>query len=261
MIRKEFFDEYDDSPVYYVYQLVNPTSGMPFYVGKGKKRRCYQHLSDKPEYSKNKRLTGHIRNLRNSGIEPQVIKIRENLKEEDAYLLEEEQILHYGRIGFDEGGVLLNFFVANRPLKRFKEDNGFYGKKHTDETKQLISAANTGRKHTDEAKKKLSIAHTGKPKSEEHRRKIGEKSRGRVTKESTKQKLREHNLQEDVLRKNIESKQLEWIITTPEGIEVEIVNLTKYCAEHGLSQSKMSLVASGKRKQHKGYKCRKKNGQ
>jgi hypothetical protein len=258
MIRKETFTDYDETPIYYVYNLVNPITGIPFYVGKGKNRRCYQHLSDKPVYSKNKRLTGHIRNLRESGIEPEVKKVKENIKEKDAYLLE-EQILQYGRIGFDADGVLLNFFISNRPIKKFKEDNGFYGKKHTDETKRLISEANTGRKHTEEAKKKLSIAHTGRPKSEEHRRKISEKSKGKITKESTKQKLREHNLREDVLKKNIESKQKEWIVITPEGIEEEIINLSDYCIEHGLNRSTMYSVASGDRKHHKGYKCRKKN--
>ena len=37
---------YDVEPVYYVYHLVNPLTDVPFYVGKGKNRRCYQHLTD-----------------------------------------------------------------------------------------------------------------------------------------------------------------------------------------------------------------------
>ena len=261
MFQKESERVYDATPVYYVYHLVNPETGVPFYIGKGKNRRCYQHLTDKASYSRNKRLTGHIKNLRLKGIEPEVIKIKENLKEEEAYLLEEEQILNYGRIGFDENGILLNFFISNRPIKRFKEDNGFYGKSHTDDTKRLIGESNRGRKHTEEAKRKLSVAHTGRSKSEETKRKIAEKSRGRIVKEQTRQKLREYNLREDVLRKNIESKQKEWIVITPEGNEEFVVNLNKYCLEKGLNPGKMSLVASGHRKQHKGYKCRKVDGQ
>lgn len=29
----------------YVYALINPTTGKPFYIGKGTKKRCYQHVS------------------------------------------------------------------------------------------------------------------------------------------------------------------------------------------------------------------------
>ena len=249
--------DYDDSPDYYVYYLVNPLTNVPFYVGKGKNRRCYQHLTDKLSYSRNKRLTGHIRNLRESGVEPIVIKIKEGMKEKDAFLLEEVEILKYGRIGFDEGGVLLNFFISNRPERRIGPDNGFYGKQHTEETKRLISEANTGMKRSPEHRQKIREAQKGKPKSEEHRRKIGEKSRGREVKEETKQKLREHNLRKDVLKKNIESKQKEWIIIKPDGTEEVVINLSDYCIEHNLNRSKMYSVASGSRDHHKGYKCRK----
>lgn len=45
-----------------------------------------------------------------------------------------------------------------------------------------------------------------------------------------------------------------WKFTSPKCEIVEIYNLNKFCAENGLSQGKMSLVASGKRKSHKGWK-------
>jgi hypothetical protein len=261
MFQKDYERVYDESLDYYVYYLMNPLSGSPFYVGKGKNRRCYQHLTDKMEYSRNKRLTGHIRNLRDSGVEPVVIKICENMMEEDAYILEEQEILKYGRKGFDEGGCLMNIYIANRPEKRFGSDNGFYGKTHSDETKRKISKGNSGKVRSPETRRKISISQKGKPKSDEHKRKIGDKSRGRITKDETKQKLREYNLREDILKKNIESKQKEWIIISPEGVEEFVVNMNKYCLENGLNQGKMSLVASGHRKQHKGYKCRKVDSQ
>jgi hypothetical protein len=252
---------YDVEPVYYVYHLVNPLTDVPFYVGKGKNRRCYQHLTDKMSYSRNKRLTGHIRNLRDAGIEPKIIKIKECMNEESAFLLEEVEILKYGRIGFDDGGVLLNFLISNRPERKMGPDNGFYGKQHTEETKRLISVANTGSIRSPEHRRSISAAQKGKPKSEEHRRKIAEKSRGRTVKEETKEKLREYNLREDVLRKNIESKQKEWIVTKPDGNEEFVINLSDYCVEHNLCRAKMYSVASGNANHHKGYKCRKVDGQ
>lgn len=259
MFQNEENRSYDETPVYYVYYLVNPETGEPFYIGKGKDRRCYQHLTDKMEYSRNKRLTGHIKNLRERGIEPQVVKIQENMREEDAYNLEEEKIMEYGRIGFDEGGTLMNFFISIRPVARYGEDNGFYGKQHTQETKDLIGDRNRGRKHTQETRDKMSASHTGKPKSEEHKRKIGDAHRGRALKEETKQKLREHNLKEDVREKNRRSKMQVWIVTRPDGVEEEVEDLTLYCEEKGLNRSKMYAVGSGSRNHHKGYKCRKKD--
>lgn len=259
MFQKESERVYDDDPVYYVYHIINPTTGLPFYVGKGKGRRCYQHLTDKLHYSRNKRLTGHIRNLRESGITPEIVKISENMPEEAAFILEEEEILKYGRKGFESDGVLMNVFLSIRPERRCGEDNGFYGRHHSEETKKLISEANTGRKHTEETKQKMSESHTGVPKSEETKKKMSEKATGRVHTEETKQKLREHNLQEDVLRRNIESKQKEWIVITPDGTEIEVINMSEYCLENSLNRSKMYSVAAGDRNHHKGYKCRKKN--
>ena len=49
-----------------------------------------------------------------------------------------------------------------------------------------------------------------------------------------------------------------FIVTTPNGEEVEITGLAEWCRQHGLTHSAMSLVASGKRKHHKGYLCRRK---
>jgi hypothetical protein len=257
MFQNEENRVYDESPDYYVYYLINPVKGAPFYIGKGKNRRCYQHLTDKIEYSRNKRLTGYIRNLRKAGIEPEIIKIKEGMKEEDAYILEELEIIKYGRIGFDEGGVLLNIYIANRPEKRIGPDNGFFGREHTEETKRIISEKKKGTIHTDEAKRKISEYHKGKLKSEKTKEKMSLAAQGRMVTEETKEKLREHNLREDVLRKNIESKQKEWIVTKPDGNEEFVINLSDYCVEHNLSRSKMYSVASGNRNHHKGYKCKK----
>lgn len=250
--------EYDKNPVYYVYHLVNPETKLPFYVGKGKGNRCKQHFTDKFEYAKNKRLNGHIRKLRESGIQPIIVKYKENLTESDAYDLEESEIRKYGRIGFEEGGILMNLLLEARPPVLRGEDNGFYGRHHTEETRRILSEKHKGKTHTEETKQKMSEKRKGVPKSEEHRRKIGEKSRGRSPSQKTRQKLREHNLQPEVLKKNIESKQKEYIVTTPDGIEIEVLNLSDYCKENDLNRSKMYSVAAGERNHHKNFKCRKK---
>jgi hypothetical protein len=48
-----------------------------------------------------------------------------------------------------------------------------------------------------------------------------------------------------------------WIVTNPEGEEFQIRNMAKFCRENDLDKGKMSGVASGNRKHHKGWKCRK----
>lgn len=50
----------------------------------------------------------------------------------------------------------------------------------------------------------------------------------------------------------------EWVISGQniEG-EIVIVNMLKFCRENNLNPSAMSAVARGKRKQHRGYKCKK----
>ena len=56
---------------------------------------------------------------------------------------------------------------------------------------------------------------------------------------------------------NIEySKSKHYIVTTPDGEEIEMFNLKKFCRENDLHSSSMSGVAQGKWKQHKGYKAR-----
>lgn len=48
----------------------------------------------------------------------------------------------------------------------------------------------------------------------------------------------------------------EWLITFPNGKQIKIKNLTKFCKENGLFQSNMIKVSQGKQKHHKGFTCR-----
>ena len=48
-----------------------------------------------------------------------------------------------------------------------------------------------------------------------------------------------------------------WIVTTPEGETLEVLNLKKFCRENNLLPNKMCEVGKGKWKQHRGYSCKK----
>lgn len=77
---------------YYVYVLVDPINRIPFYVGKGKGNRMYQHLKgDKG----NKKKVRYIENIRMLGFEPYAMKVQDNLTESEAYSLERIGIKYY----------------------------------------------------------------------------------------------------------------------------------------------------------------------
>lgn len=48
-----------------------------------------------------------------------------------------------------------------------------------------------------------------------------------------------------------------WLVRTPGGKEIVIENMLEYCRKHCLNPSAMSAVARGKRRQYKGYWCKK----
>lgn len=241
---------------YYVYYIINPITSRIFYVGKGMGSRCRQHLTDKPEYTHNKRLNGYIRNLTKNNTPPNIIKIAENLSEDYAYELEESEIKKYGRVGFEKNGILLNILESGRPPSFRGEYHPFYGKIHTEETKKKISETKKkqflegmihpllGKKHTEESKEKNRQKHLGKKLSPETIEKIKNANIGKEQTDYQKQKAREAN-------------EKTWKIITPEGEEIIIKNLRQYSLERGLDPGNMMHVAAGRLKHHKGYKVSK----
>lgn len=67
----------------------------------------------------------------------------------------------------------------------------FKGRKHTAETKRILSEKAKARKHTVEARAKISEANRRRTISEETRKKLSEKAKGRKHSEETKRKLSE----------------------------------------------------------------------
>ncbi|MBW3671771.1 MAG: hypothetical protein KY432_08890 [Acidobacteria bacterium] len=70
---------------YYVYLYLDPRTGRPFYVGKGKGARVLAHLSDEAE----SRKTEILRELEKSGLEPHIDILARGLRdEEEAFRVE-----------------------------------------------------------------------------------------------------------------------------------------------------------------------------
>ena len=82
----------------------------------------------------------------------------------------------------------------------------------------------------------------GKKHSEEMKRKMSETKKGKPSSNKGKKY--------PILS---QKKSKTWMVTTPSGEQLIITNLFLWCKEQNLSPSAMSMVASGKRKHHKGY--------
>ncbi len=208
--------------IYYVYFLLDPTNFyLPFYVGKGKENRWEDHLFETIDTTLNKRKFFKIEKIRCSGKEPKVMFFAVDLTEDEAYNIEDEQILRFGRKGFEEGGILTNLCLGARPpgfnncqdKDAFRkavskacsgEKNGFYGKTHTTETKEMIGSAQKGKTISVEQREmisnamklrehtwgdKISESLTGKPKTDDHKRKIGERHKGKVITQEQRDKI------------------------------------------------------------------------
>lgn len=239
---------------YYVYHLINPITNQVFYVGKGVNGRCYQHLKDTLETTHNKRLWGYINNLRASGKEPIIFKLQENLSEDYAYDLEELEIKKYGRKSMDEDGILMNIADGgNKPPTLFGEANGFYGKTHTEEVKQLLREQKMGKPNpkSDVAKRNskeaaLEYWSNETEQIQERKKKLG--SEGKKYWEGSEEEI---EAKKDKLRKLYEKR---YMIVWPDGTEEIVINLKQACIDKGFNHSSVYKVMSGKRSHHKGCK-------
>ena len=109
---------------------------------------------------------------------------------------------------------------------------GVKGEKLHESTKELLRQINLGKKHTEQTKNKISKTMKG----------IIPWNIGIANTSKQKEKI------SDSLSK-------EWLITYPNGIQITIKNMAKFCKENGLFKSNMYKVAQGKQKHHRGFTC------
>ncbi len=163
---------------YYVYLLIDSITGKIFYIGKGCKKRMYEHVKDVQRGripNNNNRLKNKIKKILSAGYKIKYKKILITENEQKAFAKEIELIK---KIGLENLCNLTYGGEGNIP---------------SEETKRKMSKNNgrywLGKKLSKKHRQKLSYAHKGKKLSEEHKRKIGIKSKGRILSEETKQKM------------------------------------------------------------------------
>lgn len=162
---------------YFVYALVDPRDGSIFYIGKGKNKRPYKHLTEALRYKNNTEKsinpykTRKILNILDAGFDSYgIMYLHKDLTEQDAFNLEIEEINNYSNLTNISKGGLGGDNISNNPnyeeickkiseggKRRFQEhpedrfksarygkDNGMFGKTHTSEVRQKIARCHTG---------------------------------------------------------------------------------------------------------------------
>lgn len=120
-----------------------------------------------------------------------------------------------------------------------------------------IKYGGNNRKLSEETKLKIGISNKGKTITEETRKKLSESHKGWVPSEETRQKWRDafggKRPSDNTINAAIEKNQKTFTLLSPDGELITFTNMKRFCIENDLSNSKLCLVASGKRRSHKGW--------
>jgi len=170
---------------FYVYALLDPRevslwvygngklcfAYKPFYIGKGRGRRCYEHVREAlRRKGRVNRRQGLIRSLVSQGYEPKIVKLHTRCSEKRAYELEAKYIRIIGR--FVEGGPLTNHSTGGGV------DSGW---KHTEQWKLEQSKRKRGRPLGAEFGRKISMAKKGMEFTDCHKKALVLAKKGHMT--------------------------------------------------------------------------------
>ena len=164
--------------MYYIYRITNKINGKT-YIGQHK----YNKLNDK--YMGSGKLI--IKAKQKYGVENfekeilySSIQYKETADDIERFAIAKERALGKAEYNIADGGQGGNLGEEiNKKLRG--ENNPFYGKKHSEKTRRMLSEMRKGKKFghlSEETKRKISDAQKGKHFSEERKRNISESLKG-----------------------------------------------------------------------------------
>lgn len=217
-----------------------PLTNQVRYVGEGGESRPFDHVRKvrKGQQTSNPRLTRWIEKLLENGKEPLVEVVKTGLSKSDALDYEMSLIKQFGRKGIDEGGILLNISERGREYDRTGQNNPFFGKSHTPETLEKMSAAKRGKKRGAQFSETMrKVAARRPPISEATRKKMRESMLAK--KQSTEAILK----QKETKRKNRKRK---FIGKAPSGEVHSFTSVWEFALETKLpGNSIYKLIETG----------------
>lgn len=257
--------------MYYVYQYIDPTTHLPFYIGKGSDDRKFYHLSETIETTINKRKYYRIQRIKKQGLDPIVEEIKSFDNEEDAYAFEEYLISFYGRKGYDKGGILMNICKDSRPPSRKNkkltvDQRNKMKERFTKEVKEEMSARMKGSIPWNKGKKGVQVAWNkgltgipGHPHSAETKQLLREANIGKRHSAESKEKMSKNMKGRIPWSKGKHLKPTRSIpcyFISPEGIEYEYSSVKQGCIAHNLPTGPMCNVRTGKKSNYNGWTVR-----
>ncbi len=240
--------------------IPSSTFKLPIYIGSAevlRERIVYEHISvlEGGEYNKK---TNHLlfNYCLKHGTENIVWFLLESCPLDQTLIIEQKYLDLYRPFVDEFGG----FNICK------EAHGGMKGRKHSEETKKKISRGNKGQKRSVEVREKMSKSATGKILTEEHKKNIGIASSKRVVSQETRDKIskihtgkkcsEESRIKQSLLKKGIVNinncKKLYYFIS-PDGEKFTVRVLSVFCSEKDLNTKSMRVVASGRRKRHKGW--------
>ena len=205
------FSSCNTPTAFYVYAYLREDS-TPYYVGKGTGKRAWTKGKGEVYPPKDK---------------SKIQLLQEDLTEEDAFILERELILKYGRIDIGTG------------ILRNKSDGGEgpAGAKRSAETIDKLRKSHLGKKFTEEHRKNLSISHSKKKLTDTHKEKI---------KESTIKRFENIAERQKVARKGSDNNNASiWEITDPSGNTITVTSLNTWCKENNIPRDRIRFSQCG----------------
>jgi len=201
-----------------VYELIDPTTDVVFYVGKGLRRRPKRHVQRtrlwmrkgcpaNPWKGANLHKLRRIRLILTSGFEPDVHIVREFVSEDEALAFEYLLIAEHGienLTNLTEGGdgvrsnpsseVRAKISRAHKGKRKSPShchaiSKGQRGRVHSPETRQKMREAKLGRKQAPRHIAKVAAANRGKKRSPEFCQLVSERNRGRKHSAETRERM------------------------------------------------------------------------